>query len=249
MKRQADGFGLIIIGNEILDGRVEDRHFKNTRNILAERNHLLKYALIIADNPRMIREQLKWAMARPEPFFCCGGIGATPDDHTRLCAAEALGKTLSCHEEAAAILEEHYGERPVLHRLKMVEFPVGSQIIPNPFNRVPGFSIANGYFLPGFPEMAEPMMEWILDTYYEMGPERAAGSITIPGGREADLADLMKEFIDLHPSLSFSSLPRYVEGKWEVVLGIAGLPHLVEEGIRFLCDKLREAGYQSISPS
>ena len=111
-KQQISGFGLIIIGNEILDGRVGDQHFENARNILAERNLLLKYTLIIADEPEMIREQLKWAMARPEPFYCCGGIGATPDDHTRRCVAEAVGTTLAYNEEAVAILEKHYGELP-----------------------------------------------------------------------------------------------------------------------------------------
>lgn len=247
MKRQVSGFGLIIIGNEILDGRVEERHFENTRRLLSARNHLLRYALIIADDPILIRGQLEWAMGRPEPFFCCGGIGATPDDHTRRCAAEAAGTTLAHHEKAAAILKKHYGKRATGHRLKMVEFPRGARVIPNPFNQVPGFSIANGYFLPGFPEMAEPMVEWVLDTCYYPGPDRVARSLVLPDGREADLADLMEEFIAVHPSLSFSSLPRHVDGKWEVVLGIAGPPLAVEEGMRFLTAKLEEIGQRFFS--
>ncbi len=247
MKQQISGFGLVIIGNEILDGRVGDRHFENARRILSERNLLLKYTLIIADEPEMIRDQLKWAMARPEPFFCCGGIGATPDDYTRRCAADTVGVPLVYNEEAVAILEKHYGELPSLHRLKMVEFPEGSRVVPNPFNQVPGFSIANGYFLPGFPEMAEPMMELILDTYYLPGPERVARSLVLPDGREADLADLMDEFIAAHPRLSFSSLPRNVDGGWELVLGFAGSPSAVEEGMRFLTAKLEEAGQRFFS--
>ena len=242
MKKRINGFGLIIIGNEILDGRVGDQHFENARNILGERNLLLNYTLIIADDPEMIREQLKWAMSRPEPFFCCGGIGATPDDHTRRCVADVVGTPLACHKEGAVILEKHYGEHPSIHRLKMVEFPEGSRIIPNPFNQVPGFSIANGYFLPGFPEMAEPMMGWIIDTYYHPGPERVARALVLPDGREAELAELMDEFIAAHPSLSFSSLPRNVEGGWDLVLGIAGAPPAVEEGMRFLTEKLQAAG-------
>ncbi|HDL64753.1 MAG TPA: competence/damage-inducible protein A [Proteobacteria bacterium] len=242
MKQQITGFGLVIIGNEILDGRVGDRHFENARRILAARNLLLKYALIIADEPEMIRQQLKWAMARPEPFFCCGGIGATPDDYTRHSAADVVGVPLAYNEEAVAILEKHYGEIPSPHRLKMVEFPEGSRVIPNPFNQVPGFSIANGYFLPGFPEMAEPMMELILDTYYHPGPERLARSLVLPDGREADLADLMDEFIAAYPDLSFSSLPRNVEGGWDLVLGMAGSPGRVEEGVVFLTAKLEEVG-------
>ena len=247
MKRQVSGFGLIIIGNEILDGRVGDRHFKNTRRLLSDRNHLLHYSLIIADDPVLIREQLEWAMGRPEPFFCCGGIGATPDDHTRRCAAEAAGTTLAYHEKAAAILKKHYGKLATGHRLKMVEFPRGARVVLNPFNQVPGFSIANGYFLPGFPEMAEPMIARILDTYYHPGPERVARSLVLPDGREADLADLMEEFIAAHPLLSFSSLPRNVEGGWDLVLGLAGPPPVVEEGMRFLTAKLKEADQRFFS--
>jgi molybdopterin-biosynthesis enzyme MoeA-like protein len=91
------------------------------------------------------------------------------------------------------------------------------------------------------------MMEWILDTYYHPGPERVARSVVLPHGREAELAELMDEFIAAHPSLSFSSLPRNVEGGWDLVLGIAGAPPAVEEGLRFLTEKLQASGEQFFS--
>lgn len=242
MKKQIAGFGLIIVGSEILDGRVRDRHLDNARAALDRRNLLLSYVLVLPDDPELLREQLKWAMTREEPFFCCGGLGATPDDHTRLCAAAAAGVGLEPHPEATAILTARFGPLASPHRLRMAEFPTGSRIVPNPYNQVPGFSIAGGYFLPGFPQMAGPMMEWVLDRYYRPGPERSARSLVVPGGREADLAGLMEEFIAAYPDLAFSSLPRIVEGGWDVVLGISGPPPAVEEGMRYLRDKLSRAG-------
>ncbi|MDP8214731.1 MAG: competence/damage-inducible protein A [Candidatus Euphemobacter frigidus] len=241
-RKSVTGFGLIIIGSEILDGRVRDRHFEIARRLLTDRNHLLHYSLVISDDPNLIREQLSWAMSRPEPFFCCGGIGATPDDYTRRCIAEAAGVPLEFHQEAAAILKKRFGRLATLHRLKMIEFPRGARLIPNSFNQVPGFSIANGYFLPGFPEMVEPMIAWVLDSYYQPGPERIHRHLVLPGAREADLVDLMEDFIVVHPLLSFSSLPKFVSGSWEVHLGISGPPLKVEEGIRYLAGKLQKAG-------
>ncbi|MFH1037712.1 MAG: molybdopterin-binding protein [PVC group bacterium] len=242
MKKQTFGFGLIIVGSEILDGRVEDRHLQNARRLLAERNLFLRYAVILPDEPVILEEQLRRALARENPFFCCGGIGATPDDHTRRCAAAAAGVPLKYHEEAAAILKKRFGPLATPHRLKMVEFPAGALIIPNPYNQVPGFSVGDGYFLPGFPEMAEPMMAWVLDTCYEPGAERIARSLLLPGAREADLAGIMEGFIAAHPGLSFSSLPRIAGDGWDVMLGVAGPPSAVEEGMRALKSSLSEAG-------
>ncbi len=242
MKKQVSGFGLIIIGSEILDGRVRDRHLENTRRQLAERRLLLHYVLILPDDPSVLGNQFRWAGGQPSPFFCCGGIGATPDDHTRLCAAEAFGVELASHKEAAAILKKKFGARATPHRLKMVEFPAGSRIIPNPYNQVPGFSIANGYFLPGFPEMAEPMTAWVLDTYYHQGAERISRSLVLPDGRESDLVGLMEDFIAAYPDLALSSLPRIAGKGWDLVLGVAGAPAAVEEGMRYLREELRKAG-------
>jgi len=238
------GFGLVIIGSEILDGRIQDRHFENTRRLLSERNHQLRYSMVLVDEPGLILEKLRWVMARPEPFFCCGGIGSTPDDYTRLCAAKAAGLALEFHEEGVEILKKRFGEMATPPRLKMVEFPRGASLIPNPVNQVPGFSIANGHFLPGFPSMAEPMTAWVLDTYYERGNDRFARTLVLQGAREADLVPIMEEFIEEHPAVTFSSLPKFVEGGTEVHLGLSGNLQDVENGIRDLIENLEAMGLQ-----
>ena len=118
-------------------------------------------------------------MASGDVVFSCGGIGATPDDHTRQAAAHALGVPLALHPQAALLIGERCAAMAARgqgsadmntpenqQRLKMGEFPVGAQLIPNPVNQIPGFYVGQHYFVPGFPEMVGPMLEWVLDTHY-----------------------------------------------------------------------------------
>ncbi len=243
-KKIAKGFGLIIIGSEILDGRVEDSHFANTRNLLAERNHSLTYTMTLVDEPSLITGKLKWAMSRPEPFFCCGGIGATPDDYTRQCAADAVGVTLAYHEEGVKIMESRFEKKATPTRLKLVEFPEGARLIPNPVNRVPGFSINDAYFLPGFPSMAEPMAAWVLDTYYERGEKIITRTLLLAGVRESDVIPLMHEFNLCHSKISLSSLPKFVEDGTEIHLGLTGNPKDVEAGMAHIIQSIELQGMQ-----
>ena len=99
-------------------------------------------------------------------MFSFGGIGATPDDHTRQAAAAALGVPLERHPEAVAEIEARFGADAYPHRVLMAEFPAGASIIPNPFNRIAAFSVRDHHFLPGFPQMAWPMLDWVLATHY-----------------------------------------------------------------------------------
>ena len=242
-KKIINGFGLIIVGSEVLDGRIQDKHFENTKRLLKERNHPLRYAMVLADDPALILAQLRWAMARPEPFCCCGGIGSTPDDYTRQCAAEAVGLGLEHHPEGMQILERRLGSNLTEARLNLVLFPEGAALIPNPVNQIPGFSLGDGHFLPGFPSMAEPMTAWVLDTYYEPGVVTSHRAFVVPA-READLTPLMEEFVRSHPSLIFSSLPKYVPGGTEVKLGISGAPEDLEKGAGHLLEMLRAHGFE-----
>src|SRR5471030_1240382 len=128
--------GLIIIGDEILSGRRVDQHFPKVVQMLAARGLQLNWAEILADDPERITATLKRTFASDDIVFCCGGIGATPDDHTRLCAANAIGVPLELHPEAKKLiqqritqtLQEAWKEVDLttpdnLHRLKMGEFP------------------------------------------------------------------------------------------------------------------------------
>ncbi len=245
MKTTVKAFGLVIIGNEILDGRRRDAHFAAARELLTRHNIKLAYTLILPDDGRIITAQLRWAMQAGIPFFCCGGIGATPDDITRQCAAEAAGLPLVPHPEGTAILRAKYGRDTTPARLRMAEFAEGSALVPNPVNQVSGFSIGGGYFVPGFPDMARHMMQWVLDTHYEKGLEQAAVAYLAPDAREADLCDLMEAFVEAHPEVSFSSLPVALRGpvpRYELHLGVSGPATSVIPAAHHLAQALKKAG-------
>ena len=162
-------------------------------------------------------------------MFCFGGIGATPDDHTRQCAAAALGVALALHPEAQAEIRGRFGAETTPQRLKMGEFPVGSMIIPNPFNRIPGFSVAHHHFVPGFPQMAWPMVEWVLEEKYRQlfdSQRWAEASALVYDLPESAIAPLMEEVNAKYPGLKSFSLPSMGEGgvRRHIELGVRGAP-------------------------
>jgi len=160
-------FGAYIIGDELLVGKREDKHLGFLIGALARRGLRLAWAEYLGDEPQRLTEALRRSFATSDVVFSFGGIGATPDDHTRQCAAAALGVGLALHPEAEREIRARFpGADATPQRLAMGEFPRGAQIIPNPVNRIPGFSLAEHHFVPGFPQMAWPMVEWVLDTRY-----------------------------------------------------------------------------------
>ena len=241
------GFGLIIIGDEILSGKRADKHLPKVIELLKARGLQLDYADYVGDSPERISATLKRAFASGDVVFSTGGIGATPDDHTRQCAANALGVELALHPQAKALIDERMQEiakeqgtvyesdRPDnLHRLNMAVFPVGAQIIPNPFNKIAGFSCARVHFVPGFPVMAWPMIDWVLDTHYPHLFRTAAWieqSVIVMGALEATLTPLMLEIEQRYPGIKVFSLPSVDHPEYgrHIELGVKGEPGLVEQ--------------------
>jgi molybdopterin-biosynthesis enzyme MoeA-like protein len=172
-------FGVIIIGDEILSGRRVDKHLPKIIELLKARGLALGWAEYVGDDPERITATLARTFASGDIVFSTGGIGATPDDHTRQCAAKALGVPLELQPQAAELIRERIRETHLaagtavdleapenLHRLNMGVFPRGASIIPNGYNKIPGFSVGDHHFVPGFPVMAWPMIEWVLDSKY-----------------------------------------------------------------------------------
>ncbi len=229
-------FGAIIIGDEILSGKRQDKHMAKLIEALSSRGLELAWSQYLGDDPPLITDTLRRTLTLQEPVFSFGGIGATPDDHTRQCAAQAADVALRLHPAAEAeirarIVDDPKGVTP--QRLEMGTFPVGSHIIPNPYNRIPGFSYKNIYFVPGFPQMAWPMIEWVLDTHYrhlfDAGRIGEAAIIVREAG-ESLLIDLMKAVQGKYPSLKIFSLPR-VQPERFIELGARGDPQIVAAAI------------------
>lgn len=216
-------FGLIIIGDEILSGKRQDKHMARVIELLAARGQMLSWARYLGDEPARITDALRDALASGDVVFSCGGIGATPDDHTRQCAAAAAGRALALHPEARELILERMRDLAVsqgqpfdpdhpdqLQRLEMGVFPVGADIIPNPYNKIPGFSVGEVHFVPGFPVMAHPMIEWVLDHRYAhlhgQGRQEER-SLIVFGAMEATLTPLMVEVEAAFPEVKVFSLP------------------------------------------
>jgi molybdopterin-biosynthesis enzyme MoeA-like protein len=215
--------GLIIVGDEILSGKRADKHLPKLIELLAARGLSLSWARYAGDDRPRITAALRDAFAGGDLVFSCGGIGATPDDHTRQCAAAALGRDLALHPEARELIQQrmrdvaaeqglpYEADRPDnVHRLNMGVFPAGASIIPNPYNKIPGFSVADVHFVPGFPVMAWPMMEWVLDHRYAHlhGSARSVErSVIVFGAMEASLTPLMEAIEARHPGVKVFSLP------------------------------------------
>ena len=154
----------LIIGDEILSGKRKDKHLSILISKLNDKNLSLNGASYIGDNEVDIIKIIK--ENKNNILFSFGGIGATPDDKTRHAAAKAHDLELHRHEEAKALIEKQFGEEAYPNRILMADLPKHVKLIPNEINNIPGFSIDHHHFMPGFPEMAWPMIDWILKNYY-----------------------------------------------------------------------------------
>ncbi len=240
------GFGLIIIGDEILSGRRRDRHLACAADLLARRGECLRWTRIIGDEPELIESTLRETMAGDDAVFSFGGIGATPDDMTRQCAAAAAGVPVERHPEAVALIEERFGEDAYPHRVRMAEFPAGSQIIPNPVNRVPGFSLGDHHFVPGFPQMAHPMIEWVLDSRYGLPEPRdyVELAVMVLDAHESQLIEVMERITRDFAAVKLFSLPILREDGRRIELGVKGPAAEARRALDAILDWLVEAGHR-----
>jgi len=245
-------FGLIIIGDEIMSGKRTDKHLPKVIELLAERGLQLDYAEYVGDSPERITATLKRAFDSGDVVFSTGGIGATPDDHTRQCAAKALGVDLALHPQAESLIRERMQDtardsgttyEPAhpdnIHRLNMGVFPLGARIIVNPYNKIPGFTCLGKtgqgavHFVPGFPVMAWPMVASVLDLYYGHLFQKSAfveKSVIVFGSMEAMLTPLMLELEKNHAGIKVFSLPSVDHPTYgrHIELGVKGSPEDVE---------------------
>lgn len=258
--------GLIIVGDEILSGKREDQHFRKVVGLLEKRGLQLHWAEYLGDDPARIISTLQRTLASEDIVFSCGGIGATPDDHTRQCAAAAIGAPLELHPLAKEKIIERTRESfradgrevaldspDMLNRLKMGEFPAGADIIPNPFNKIPGFSLRNKkdggahYFVPGFPVMAWPMIEWVLDTHYShLFHQRPwlEKSVLVYEVAESTLTPMMESLEREFDRIKIFSLPNVGDSnaRRHIELGVKGYPEQASAAFALMIQALNELG-------
>jgi molybdopterin-biosynthesis enzyme MoeA-like protein len=241
-------FGAFIIGDEILVGKRQDKHFSFIIEALGRRGLRLSWAQYLGDERQVITTALGRSFASGDAVFSFGGIGATPDDHTRQCAAAALGVPLELHPEAEREIRGRFAGETTPQRLAMGEFPRGARIIPNPVNRIPGFSVAEHHFVPGFPQMAQPMVEWVLETRYRArfdSQRWAEASVFVYEAGESQLIGAMESIEKSFAKVKAFSLPSMGPdgSRIHVELGVRGDPGEVERAMDALRALVREAGF------
>ena len=252
-------FGLYVIGDEILSGRRSDRHLAHVIAILRQRGLSLAWAQFLPDDRSALERAFRQSFGTNDVVFSCGGIGATPDDHTRQAAAAALDTDLQLHPEARNEIAREVAKRgvhdlstPLGQRLLLMgEFPRGARLVPNSYNHIPGFAVARHYFLPGFPVMAWPMIEWVLESEYREhfhSTPQLERSLLLYGTPESAIVPLMQDIESRFSGVRTFSLPSVGDGsdgrlaRRHIELGVKGPPSLVPGAYDYMQAQLRAIG-------
>src|SRR4051812_5864951 len=241
---------LVVIGDEILSGRTQDKNVAQVATWLNGQGIRLTEVRVVPDLLERIGDTVNALRATHDYVFTTGGIGPTHDDITVDAIAAAFGVPVIVHPEARRILEDYYRNRPdgiVLTeaRLRMARVPEGAELLPNPSSGAPGVKIGNVYILAGVPHIAASMLE-ALTGKLEGG--RPVVSVTV-GARaaESDVADLLRETEDAHPGVAIGSYPFFKDGRYGANFVVRSEdPELARETGSDLSQRLREAGYEPV---
>jgi molybdenum cofactor synthesis domain-containing protein len=239
---------LVVIGDEILSGRTQDKNVAQVATWLNDQGIRLAEVRVVPDDMSRIGETVNALRASHDYLFTTGGIGPTHDDITVDAIAAAFGVPVVVNAEARAILEEYYRDRPfnlTESRLRMARTPEGAELLPNPSSGAPGVKMDNVYILAGVPHIAAAMLE-ALTGKLEGG--RPIVSVTV-GARapESDVADLLRETEAAHPGVAIGSYPFFKEGRYGANFVIRSEDgDLARETRSDLSQRLRNAGFEPV---
>lgn len=234
---------LIVIGDEILSGRTQDRNVSQIALWLNVQGIRLKEVRVIADDQDSIVEAVNILRARNDYLFTTGGIGPTHDDITVDAIAAALGVGVVVHPKARAVLEEYYAPRGGINdqRLRMARVPEGADLIENRMSGAPGIRIGNIFIMAGVPHITALMLE--------------ALSGTLEGGRpllsetvgcwvpESEVADLLGDTERSHDGCQIGSYPFFREGRVGANFVVRSTdPHILHACIDDLVARLKATG-------
>lgn len=204
---------LLVIGDEILSGRTQDKNVAQVASWLNVQGIRLSEVRVVADDTTAIVEAVNALRARNDYLFTTGGIGPTHDDITVDAVAEAFGVGVVIHPEARAILERYYEPRGGLNeaRLRMARVPEGAQLIPNRMSGAPGIQIGNVYLMAGVPSITAGMLDALTGTLEGGLPvlSQTIGSWV----QESEIADLLRQTEQEHDGCAIGSYPFFREGR------------------------------------
>ena len=204
---------LLVIGDEILSGRTQDKNIAQVAAWLGVQGIRLGEVRVVADDTAAIVEAVNVLRARNDYLFTTGGIGPTHDDITVDAVAEALGVEVVIHPEARAILERYYESRGGVNaaRLRMARVPGGAELIPNRMSGAPGIRIGNVYLMAGVPSITAGMLDALTGELEGGLPllSQTVGSWAM----ESEVADLLRETERANEGCVIGSYPFFREGR------------------------------------
>ena len=204
---------LVVIGDEILSGRTQDKNVAQIASWLGVQGIRLKEVRVVADDMAAIGEAVNALRVAHDYLFTTGGIGPTHDDISVDAVAAALGVPVVVHPEARRILEDYYATRGGLTeaRLRMARVPEGADLIPNRMSGAPGIKIGNVHMMAGVPHIAAQMLDALTGTL-EGGAPLLSETLGM-WGAESEIADLLREVERAHPGCQIGSYPFFREGR------------------------------------
>jgi len=233
-------FYALIIGTEILNGRREDKHFEFVKEELAKYGHELFASFIIKDDEELITKTFEMIQADENAvMFSFGGIGSTPDDLTREISAKVFENAdVIPHEKFLKDIIDRFEDRAYPHRVHMADLPPSAQLLHNPINNMSGYSLQNRFFfVPGFPSMAHPMIEAVIQTHFSKSEKKYRKTLLAHTSEET-LITLMQV---LPKSVDLSCLPMFVDNKPHVELSLTTKSLLeLEEYFSLFTDELNK---------
>ncbi len=237
--------GLLIIGDEILSGRTQDRNISPIAIWLNLQGIRLGEVRVVPDQTDRIVEAVNALRTRNDYLFTTGGIGPTHDDITVDAIAEALGVPVIIHPKARETLEAYYSSRGGLTetRLRMARVPDGAQLIENPMSGAPGIRFGNIFILAGVPHIAAIMLE-ALSGQLEGGRPLLSRTIGC-FAPESEVAELLRETEREHEGCQIGSYPFYREGRVGANFVIRSVSQdSLDACLVDLQTRLEKAGYQ-----
>lgn len=204
---------LVVIGDEILSGRTQDKNVAQIASWLNVQGIRLKEVRVVPDETDAIVEAVNSLRARNDYLFTTGGIGPTHDDITVDAIAQALGLAVVVHPQARAILEGYYAQRGGITdaRLRMARVPEGAELIANRYSGAPGIRIANLFLMAGVPHITAGMLDGLTGQIEGGAPlvSRTIGCWVA----ESEVAELLRQAEKAHEGCQIGSYPFFREGK------------------------------------
>lgn len=243
---------LLVIGDEILSGRTQDKNVAQVAAWLNVQGVRLAEARVVADRQEAIVEAVNALRARNDYLFTTGGIGPTHDDITVDAIAAALGVAVVHHPDALAALERYYATRGGLTeaRARMARVPEGASLIENRVSGAPGIRIGDVFIMAGVPHITAGMLDALTGTLEGGRPvvSRTIGCWVA----ESEVADLLREtekrYADEEGGIAVGSYPFFRDGRVGANFVVRSPdPALAERCAADLAEGLRRSGREVVA--